>query len=90
MLILLPGFSIHFLDDLRIPDIPSTPLEQEEPKWEVWKQEVSTQEVLMQVRLIILEYVLEHLQPSEIFDCSIDLACFWEITFLRKVNVLLI
>ena len=30
----------------------------------------------MQVRLIILEYVLEHLQPSEIFDCSIDLACF--------------
>ena len=44
----------------------------------------------MQVRLIILEYVLEHLQPSEIFDCSIDLACFWEITFLRKVNVLLI
>ena len=32
MLILLPGFSIHFLDDLRIPDIPSTPLEQEEPK----------------------------------------------------------
>ena len=40
------------------------------------KQEVPKQEIPMQVRLSTLEHVLEHLQPFEIFKCSIDSVCF--------------
>lgn len=81
---------------MQIPKIALTPFEREVSKQEVPKREASKQEALnrevpkqkvsMQVRLIILEYVLEHLKPFEIFNYSIDLICFRQIIFLRKVG----
>ena len=41
--------------------ITPTPSEREVPKQEVFKQEARKQEMPIQVRLNILEYVLEHL-----------------------------